>query len=170
MQGWFGCAWRLGGAAARPPLCSQTKAEGPRGRAGDTGGGSSSSLGRFFYALVKQSKQISFPAHRTVCALIILGKITQAILFALWAFIMQNPFGSMIHIVKQSTTSFRYLVAISWRIISRTLARFGTGQGPFTAQRGTGSTPAPLCECAIIRPVPAERKGKPKRWPVSVLA
>lgn len=42
--------------------------------------------------------------------------------------------------------------------------------GSLAAQRGTGSTPAPLCECSIIRPVPAKRKGKPKRLPVSVLA
>ena len=57
--------------------------------------------------LVKQSKQVLLPAHCAICALVILGKITQAILAALWAFIVQNTFGGMIHVIKQNNTSFR---------------------------------------------------------------
>lgn len=76
-QGWDGCAWRLGGAAARPPLCSRPKAEGAGAGAGDTGGGTLHFAG-----------------------------ITL------------------------------YLVAISWRIISRTLVRCGKGHGSLYCAKG----------------------------------
>lgn len=113
-----------------------------------------SALGRFSYALVKQSKQVLFPAHCTICALVILGKITQAILAALWAFIVQNTFGGMIHVIKQNNTSFR-----------QGGSEAGGAAAP-TPRGGKGGTPPSVQGSEAGAAAPTPQRGQRGRAPI----